>query len=52
MLSKTVASLQLEETEPEGKSTKICSSFPPRVIALIGSIWQIMSNYSWKKGRS
>ena len=32
MLGKTVASLQSEETEPEGKNTEIHSNSPPRVI--------------------
>ena len=31
-LGKMVTSLQLEEKEPEGESTEICSSSPPRVI--------------------
>ena len=33
-LVKTSVSLQSEETEPEGESTEICSSSPPRVIHL------------------
>ena len=31
-LDKTVVSLQLEETEPEGESTEIHSGSPPKVI--------------------
>ena len=31
-LGKMAASLQLEETEPEGENIEICSSSPPEVI--------------------